>query len=63
MLQPAIILCDPDLIKDILITNFNHFRNNEFQVSKKHDPLSAISPFFSKDEEWQEGTDAKALNL
>lgn len=53
MFQPAILLRDPDLIKDILINDFNHFRNNEFQVSKKHDPLTAASPFFSKDEEWQ----------
>lgn len=58
MLQPAIMLRDPDLIKDILITNFNNFRNNEFQVSKKHDPLTAISPFFSKDEDWQLGRKA-----
>lgn len=54
MLRPAIIARDPDLIKDILITNFNKFRNNDFLLSKKQDPLSANIPFFAKDEEWKE---------
>lgn len=62
MFQPAIMLRDPDLIKDILITDFNHFRNNEFQVTKKNDPLAAASPFFSKDEEWQEGRKVNPLS-
>lgn len=57
-LKPAIIPRDPDLIKDILVTNFNSFRNNETQISKKHDPLSATNPFFNQDDEWREGRKA-----
>lgn len=55
MLSPAIVTKDPHLIKDILITNFNSFRNNEFEISEKFDPLNAVNPFFCKDDEWREG--------
>ncbi|XP_055306508.1 probable cytochrome P450 6a13 [Sitodiplosis mosellana] len=55
MLKPTILARDPDLIKDIMITNFNSFRDNDFALSKKHDPLFASNPFFTRDEEWREG--------
>lgn len=58
MLKPAILTRDADLIKDILVTNFNSFRNNEMQLSKKYDPLSATNPFFNRDDEWKEGRKA-----
>lgn len=54
MLKPAILARDPDLIKDILITNFNSFRDNDNYLSKKHDPLTATNPFFVRDDEWRE---------
>ena len=53
MLNPAILARDPDLIKEVLITNFNSFRNNAFQVSEKYDPLAATSPFFARDGDWK----------
>lgn len=55
LLRPAIVARDPDLIKDILITNFNSFRHNDLKLSKKHDPLTAINPFVASDEAWREG--------
>lgn len=55
LLKPAIVARDSDLIKDIMITKFNCFRNNDFNVSKKHDPLIAQNPFFTRDDEWKEG--------
>lgn len=55
MLKPAILARDPDLIKDIMITNFNSFRDNDIVLSKKHDPLIASNPFFTRDEEWRDG--------
>lgn len=58
MLQPAIMARDPDLIKEILSTNFNSFRNNDFKLSKKYDPLTATNPFFNRDDEWKEGRKA-----
>lgn len=54
MLRPAIVLRDPDLIKDVLITNFNSFRNNDVNISKRFDPLSATNPFVIEDDEWKE---------
>lgn len=55
MIKPAILLRDPDLIKDVLITNFNCFRDNDVSLSKKYDPLFSANPFFTRDEEWREG--------
>lgn len=55
LLRPAIVARDPDLIRDILITNFNCFRHNDLKLSKKHDPLTAINPFVATDEAWSEG--------
>lgn len=55
MIKPAILLRDPDLIKDVLITNFNCFRDNDVEISKKYDPLFAVNPFFHQNEEWREG--------
>lgn len=55
LLRPAIVARDPDLIKDILITNFNSFRHNDLKLSKRHDPLTAINPFVATDEAWSEG--------
>lgn len=53
-MQPAILVRDPDLIKDIMITEFNKFRDNDFKLSKKQDPLTATNPFFVKDDAWRE---------
>lgn len=54
-MRPAIVARDPDLIKDVLITEFNSFRSNDFNLSKKYDPLLATNPFFTVDDEWREG--------
>lgn len=54
-MRPSIVARDPGLIKDILISEFNSFRYNDFRLSKKLDPLLATNPFVSKDEEWKEG--------
>lgn len=54
LLQPAIVACEPDLIKDVLITKFNSFRENDFRISEKFDPLLKANPFFNMDEEWKE---------
>lgn len=48
MLKPAILARDTEFIKDILTTNFNSFRNNDTNVSKIFDPLTATNPFFAK---------------
>ncbi|XP_055325952.1 probable cytochrome P450 6a13 [Sitodiplosis mosellana] len=55
LFKPAILVRNPDLIKDIMITNFNSFRNNDKALSKKQNPLLATNPEFMQDEEWREG--------
>lgn len=45
---------DPDLVKDVMITKFNSFRENDFRISEKVDPLLNVNPFFSMDEKWKE---------
>lgn len=46
---------DPDLVKDILITQFDSFRLNDFKLSEKYDALLAPNPFFNVDDKWREG--------
>lgn len=55
MMRPSIVVRDPDLIKDILITEFDSFRANDFNLSRKYDPLLAQNPFFNIDDDWREG--------
>jgi cytochrome P450 len=52
--NPAIMLRDPELIKDVLIKNFHHFEANDFAFDEKLDPLLAHNPFLVSDERWKE---------
>lgn len=54
MLKPAILIIDPDLIRNVLITDFHYFRENDIYLSLKNDPLLAANPFFRRDKEWRE---------
>ncbi|KAJ8680137.1 hypothetical protein QAD02_015924 [Eretmocerus hayati] len=47
--KPAIIVRDPELVKSVLVTNFNSFRNNSIQLNEKSDPVMAKNPFFATD--------------
>lgn len=58
LLRPSILVRDPELVKDILVTNFNSFRNNDVAVSKRYDELSATNPFFKEDDEWRDARKA-----
>lgn len=52
--KPAVVLRDPDLIKDVLVKDFNSFAANDFHVDE-YDPLFGLSPFFCMDETWKRG--------
>lgn len=60
---PYFLIIDPKMIKQILIQKFKYFRNNDFVVSRKRDPLMSRNPFTVKDDEWKEirGQAAPAL--
>lgn len=49
MQTPAVVVRDPELVKSVLQTNFNSFRNNGFGVDEINDPVMAQNPFFTKD--------------
>nr|ARO50441.1 cytochrome P450 [Chironomus tentans] len=55
-LKPYFLIIDPELLKKVLVTNFNVFRNNDFSkmVSKRKDPILALNPFFMVDDFWKE---------
>ena len=51
--QPTVVLRDPDLIKDVLIKDFNSFHQNDMFVDEKADPLLANNPFVVTGERWK----------
>ena len=50
---PFLIIRDPDLIKEITIKSFSHFRDNDVEIDKKVDPIFGRNPFVLKGEEWK----------
>jgi cytochrome P450 family 6 len=51
-LKPNIMITDLDVIKDVLIRNFDNFRNRGLYYNEKDDPLSA-NLFTVEDYEWK----------
>lgn len=44
--KPSLVLNDPDLIKDVLVTNFTNFSDRGIYINKKLDPLfGELCPF------------------
>ncbi|KAJ3641250.1 hypothetical protein Zmor_027764 [Zophobas morio] len=50
---PFLLIRDPDLIKEITIKSFSHFRDNDVEIDKKVDPIFGRNPFVLKGEEWK----------
>ncbi|XP_058821757.1 probable cytochrome P450 28a5 [Topomyia yanbarensis] len=52
---PQLMIRDPELIKEVLTKNFNHFASNQFSdlVDEKSDPLFARNPFNLSGEKWR----------
>lgn len=53
LFTPAILLCDVELVKQILCTNYDSFNKNDVELSEKHDQLFSKSPFFTYGENWK----------
>ncbi|XP_055688175.1 cytochrome P450 6j1-like [Lutzomyia longipalpis] len=51
--KPAIIVRDLDLVRDVLVANFGHFHDNDFQINSTLDPLLACNPFTAHGDEWK----------
>lgn len=49
----SILVRDLDLVKSVLVENFNSFHDNDFELDEKIDPLLSKSSFFARDEKWK----------
>ncbi|XP_017786537.1 PREDICTED: cytochrome P450 6j1-like [Nicrophorus vespilloides] len=52
-INPALLIRDPEIIKDIMIKDFNHFGKNDFEVDADHDPILGRNPFVLSGEKWK----------
>lgn len=50
---PALIIRDPELIKDVTVRNFSSFHDNDVTIDENVDPIVARNPFFLKGERWK----------
>nr|CAD7257658.1 unnamed protein product [Timema shepardi] len=41
MHRPALLVCDPDMIRDVLVKDFTHFHDRRIVVDEELDPLTA----------------------
>ncbi|KAB0791329.1 hypothetical protein PPYR_03129 [Photinus pyralis] len=52
--KPALVVKDPDLVKNVLMNDFSHFEDRNTAENKEHDLLSAVSLLMLKNHEWEE---------
>ncbi|XP_059615054.1 cytochrome P450 6j1-like [Phlebotomus argentipes] len=50
---PAVLMRDLNLVRDVLVANFAHFHDNDFQIDTTLDPLLASNPFTARGAEWK----------
>lgn len=59
-LTPAMVLRDPDIIKDFLVKNFENFAGT---IIRPADPIASINPFFCEETKWKRYRKEFAPNL
>ena len=64
MRRPKLLFRDPELIKNVLLTNFSSFQNNDLRIEPSQNSLLNVDPFFVENETWREKINAslKAFN-
>lgn len=50
---PGVLVRDLDLVRDVLVANFAHFHDNDFEINTTLDPLLASNPFTARGAEWK----------
>ncbi|RZC35328.1 p450 domain containing protein [Asbolus verrucosus] len=50
---PALVVRDPEVIKDVTVKSFSSFRDNDLQIDKSIDPLFGRHPFVLRGDEWK----------
>ncbi|XP_055684667.1 cytochrome P450 6j1-like [Lutzomyia longipalpis] len=51
--NPAVLVKDLDVVKDILVGDFSSFHDNDFTLDPKLDPIAVMNPFFATGEKWK----------
>lgn len=51
---PAVLLREPEIVKRVLVSDFQSFQNNLLHLDTKTDPFMSKNPFFSWNGEWKE---------
>lgn len=52
--RPAVMIRDLELIKKILITDFNHFSNRALKTDPIHDPVGTNNLFLLRNPKWKD---------
>ncbi|XP_046385903.1 cytochrome P450 6k1-like [Ischnura elegans] len=50
---PALMLRDPELIKEVMVKEFSNFHDNDFDVTLSMDPMMGRNLFFMSGERWK----------
>ena len=48
-----LVVCEPEMIKEITVKSFQHFHDNDIEVDKKLDPVLGRNPFVLNGQEWK----------
>lgn len=51
--KPAVLVRDPDLIKEVLVKSFNSFHDNDFECDEKQEPIFSRNPFCLRGHKWK----------
>ncbi|XP_014287735.1 cytochrome P450 6j1 isoform X1 [Halyomorpha halys] len=64
LFSPMLLVTDPELVKTVIVKDFNKFHDTAMEAKEEVDPLFAPNPFFTKGmEKWKELRSIQASNM